>query len=135
MYNSFAGYSKTRNNRRQKERQRNHPDDVDENEAPIKSSVKTLLLRGIIIIVYLLLGALAFSHLEHRTGETPFQMRLKAKKMELKRTFNVTWGVLEELEELYKSGSRELHKDHSDWDYYQSLYFASTVTTTIGRVF
>lgn len=88
-----------------------------------------LLLRGIIVIVYLLLGAVVFRALEHVDVTSMQNDKLLLARQKLHTVYNVSNELLEEYEQL----ARTRKKGPKDWDYYQSLYFASTVTTTIGK--
>ena len=97
----------------------------------MKPSIKVLLLRGIIMIVYLLLGAVVFRALEHVDATNMQNNKLILARQQLNTMYNVSNEFLDEYELLVRTRK----KGPKDWDYYQSLYFASTVTTTIGMFF
>ena len=99
-----------------------------QNEAPLKPSIKVLILRGIIMIIYLLLGAVVFRELEHSDTTSMQNDKLLLARQQLHIVYNVSNEFLDEYEQLVRTRK----KGPKDWDYYQSLYFASTVTTTIG---
>ena len=102
-----------------------------ENETPIKPSLKVLLIRGIVMIVYLLLGGLIFRALEHNKGGPGSRdHKLVMERQRLAWEFNISEHRLIQYESLVRR--RKTLSEPKDWDYYQSLYFASTVTTTIG---
>lgn len=127
-YGLRLGYPKSR---------QHHDATIDKLEStdttPIKPSVKVLLIRGIVIIVYLLVGALVFRELEHKERDKTYWKRTLHKEREkLINEFNITLDRLLQYEHLVRRRRFEIFVEHKDWDYYQSLYFASTVTTTIG---
>ncbi|XP_066922348.1 uncharacterized protein [Clytia hemisphaerica] len=99
-----------------------------ETETPIKPSLKILLIRGFIMVVYLLLGALVFRALEHEDEDPNARDTLAFERKQLQLEFNISDVRLKRFEDLV----RKRRQEPKDWDYYQSLYFASTVTTTIG---
>jgi len=101
-----------------------------ENETPaIKPSLKVLIIRGFVVIVYLLLGGLVFRALEHNNDpKWSYANQLEIERRNLQREFNISESRLHSFEKLV----RKRKTNPKDWDYYQSLYFASTVTTTIG---
>ena len=119
----FSGYPKSR---------QQHDATIDklksQNEAPLKPSIKVLILRGIIMIIYLLLGAVVFRELEHLDATSMQNDKLLLARQQLHIVYNVSNEFLDEYEQLVRTRK----KGPKDWDYYQSLYFASTVTTTIG---
>lgn len=101
---------------------------------PIKPSIKILIIRGIVIIVYLLLGALVFRELEYKKRDKKYWSRQFEKERENLFTYhNMTEEYLVKLGALLEKTNFEKHHTHKEWDFYQSLYFASTVTTTIGK--
>ena len=120
---NFSGYPKSR---------QQHDATIDklksQNEAPLKPSIKVLILRGIIMIIYLLLGAVVFRELEHSDTTSMQNDKLLLARQQLHIVYNVSNDFLDEYEQLVRTRK----KGPKDWDYYQSLYFASTVTTTIG---
>lgn len=122
----FSGYPKSR---------QQHDATIDklksQNEAPLKPSFKVLLLRGIIVIIYLLLGAFVFRALEQGELVGIHKDKLLLAREQLQRVHNVSLEFLQHYEKLIRSR----RKEPKNWDYYQSLYFASTVTTTIGESF
>ena len=81
-----------------------------------------------------MLGALVFQALEKNDNNTRYWNDLVIKtKNDLVRDYNISLGVLNALEDQIQSMILERRNLHREWDYYQSLYFASTVTTTIGK--
>lgn len=123
---SLSGYPKSR---------QQHDATIDklkaETETPIKPSLKVLLIRGFIMVVYLLLGALVFRALEHKDEDPNAKDTLAFERKQLQLDFNISDVRLKRFEDLV----RKRRQEPKDWDYYQSLYFASTVTTTIGELF
>ena len=76
-----------------------------------------------------MLGGLVFRALEHSDStQRPRANELDVERRSLQREFNISESRLKAFEEL----ARKRKTNPKDWDYYQSLYFASTVTTTIG---
>ncbi|XP_065668845.1 potassium channel subfamily K member 9 isoform X1 [Hydra vulgaris] len=100
---------------------------------PFQPSIKILIIRGIVIISYLLLGALVFQALEKNDNQTRYWNDLViASKDNLVKNHNISLKTLEVLEHQIQQMIVEKRNSQREWDYYQSLYFASTVTTTIG---
>lgn len=115
----FLGYPKSR---QQHDATINRLESGD--ETPLTPSIKVLTLRCVVMVIYLLLGALVFKALEECPGEDSLQRERRA----LLREFNISKSRLQDFEKFVR------RYQNKDWDYYESLYFASTVTTTIGNL-
>ena len=99
----------------------------------LKPEIKTLCVRVFLILVYLCFGALIFCAIEHKTRDKTFYRRkLGVMKTRLEKKYNITPEELNEFESTVEKKVKEIKAAGKEWDYYQSLYFASTVTTTIG---
>lgn len=124
----FLGYPKTR---------QNHDATINKLEtelSPIKPSAKVLLFRGVVIIIYLLLGALVFQALENYQDNKEYHKKdLEKERSRITSRYDISEETLLEYERLIERSRLETIREIKKWDYYQSLYFASTVTTTIGE--
>ena len=124
----FSGYPKSR---------QNHDATINKLETehlPPKPSVKVLLFRGGVIIIYLLLGALVFQALENNKDNKGYHKNeLEKEKSKITSRYNISEKILLKYERLVEKSRLETIRENKKWDYYQSLYFASTVTTTIGE--
>ena len=123
-----SGYPKTR---------QNHDATINKLEtelSPIKPSAKVLLFRGAVIIIYLLLGALVFQALENYKDIKVYHKKdLEKERSKIASRYDISEETLLKYERLIERSRLEAILETNKWDYYQSLYFASTVTTTIGE--
>ncbi len=115
-----------------------HHEDGDEktnaSEVSLKPAFKTLILRVFIIIVYMCLGALVFCAIEHKNKDmTVWKRRTRMIKDRLMLKYNITLVEMTGFENAVEQRAKENREGNKEWSYYQSLYFASTVTTTIGK--
>ena len=102
-------------------------------EVSLKPAFKTLVLRVLIIVIYMCLGALVFCAIEYRFKDTTiWKRKTRLIKSRLVIKYNVSVQELERFEQAIEKRMLERKEEHKEWNYYQSLYFASTVTTTIG---
>ena len=80
------------------------------------------------------LGALVFCAIEFQENDkTKWDRKTKLLRSMLKRKYNITNEEMEKYEEAVAERQIEYRASHHEWSYYQSLYFVSTVTTTIGE--
>eukprot|EP00794_Sanderia_malayensis_P006111 gene6111-6815_t len=131
-----AEQGKRKQQRKEEERDEeliNENETKNEAEANLKPAFKTLVLRVLIIIIYMCLGALVFCAIEYkREDKTIWKRKTNLMKSRMTEKYNITLIELEKFEEAIEKKLKENVDKHKEWNYYQSLYFASTVTTTIG---
>lgn len=103
-------------------------------EISLKPAFKTLIIRVLAILIYMCLGALVFCAIEYRDRDmTLWKRKTRLIRTRLIQKYNITKMELDAYEYAVEERGIELKASHHDWSYYQSLYFASTVTTTIGE--
>lgn len=107
----------------------------------IKKKTKSLVIRLVLLTVYLTSGAAIFSAIEDDGSLNEKQVEVNLKVDEIKRNMTRSFNASENIIELYVEHLRRLFQKHNgcrkyghnNWSYYQSLYFAGSVTTTIGK--
>ena len=104
----------------------------------LKEKFKTLVIRLVMLSVYMTSGAAIFSVIEQdRDDGSKFTQELNEVKKNMSRQFNASMEVvntlIQTLEQLLQENRRNCKFQHNDWNYYQSLYFVGSVTTTIGE--
>ena len=104
----------------------------------LKEKFKTLIIRLVMLSIYLTSGAAIFSALEQDQGDdTNFEERIMEVKRNMSQQFNASMEIINDfiqtIEELIMEDRRNCKFQHNDWNYYQSLYFVGSVTTTIGK--
>ena len=107
----------------------------------IKKKTKSLVIRLVLLTVYLTSGAAIFSAIENDGSLNEKQVEVNLKVEEIKRNMTRSFNASENIIELYVEHLRRLFQKHNgcrkyghnNWSYYQSLYFAGSVTTTIGK--
>ena len=103
-------------------------------EISLKPAFKTLTLRVLAIIIYMCLGALVFCAIEYKDQDkTLWNRRARIMRLKLKDKYNISDRELRDYEKTVQNMYLEERASHHEWSYYQSLYFVSTVTTTIGK--
>ena len=103
-------------------------------EISLKPAFKTLTLRVIAIIIYMCLGALVFCAIEYRDyDKTQWNRQASIMRLRFKEKYNISDQELKKYETAVQNMFIEEKASHHEWTYYQSLYFVSTVTTTIGE--
>lgn len=106
----------------------------------IKKKTKRLVIRLVLLTVYLTSGAAIFSAIESDRSLNEKQVEVNLKVDEIKRNMTMRFNASENIIEQYVEDLRQLFQkhnvcrkySHNNWSYYQSLYFAGSVTTTIG---
>lgn len=107
----------------------------------IKKKTKRLVIRLVLLTVYLTSGAAIFSAIESNGSLNEKQVEVNLKVDEIKRNMTRRFNASENIIEQYVEDLRQLFQkenvcrkySHNNWSYYQSLYFAGSVTTTIGK--
>lgn len=107
----------------------------------IKKKTQSLFIRIVLLTVYLTSGAAIFSAIENDGSINEKQVEINLKVHEIKQNMTRRFNASEHIIEQYVKDLRELFKkhhgcgkySHNNWSYYQSLYFAGSVTTTIGK--
>lgn len=80
-----------------------------------------------------MLGALVFQSLEKYQDIKGYHKNdLEKERSRITRQYDISEEALLKYERLIERSRLETIHETKKWDYYQSLYFASTVTTTIG---
>lgn len=109
---------------------------MSDTEDPIKFEPKSLLIKIVICILVLLVGAAVFMELERTKGE-PTSGKSDATKLKesLAEKYNISLMDLEQLETAI--GQEAAEKDDAErpsrWTYGNSVFFAFTIMTTIGE--
>lgn len=96
-----------------------------------KQNVRTLVLIGS-TLVYLLIGAAVFQALESPNEQGEYE-RLLDEELELRSRFNISPA---EFQTITRNVVQSIpHKAGIQWKFTGSLYFVTTVITTIGGCF
>ncbi|XP_065066716.1 potassium channel subfamily K member 4-like isoform X2 [Rhopilema esculentum] len=135
MWLSSAGKGSIRiTSRWAKQKKQEEGEDIENTgEISLKPAFKTLTFRVLALIIYMCLGALVFCAIEFQDNDkTKWDRKTVLLRSMLKRKYNITNEEMEKYEEAVAKRQIEYRASHHEWSYYQSLYFVSTVTTTIG---
>ena len=125
---SLAATTQSRQNENEGEEKRT-------GEISLKPAFKTLTLRVLAIIIYMCLGALVFCAIEYRDQDkTLWRRKTHIMRLSFMSKYNITDQELKDYENAVIHMRIEQRASHHEWSYYQSLYFVSTVTTTIGEL-
>ena len=95
---------------------------------------KNLLLRSLIFLVYLLLGAVVFKSLESKNGskeQNDFRIRKRLFQMKYGINDSAFQGFVEEVRQAVDDGYFDV--DFDRWSFFGSVFFTATVLTTIGK--
>lgn len=106
----------------------------------IKKKTKSLVIRLVLLTVCLTSGAAIFSAIENDGSLNEKDVEVNLKVDEIKKNMTTRFNASENIIEQYVEDLRQLFQKHNccgkyshNWSYYQSLYFAGSVTTTIGK--
>ena len=111
---------------------------TDAEETPVKFEPRSLCIKIAIYMIVLLIGAAVFMELERaKNGSTSGTSRAAKIKASLVEKYNITLKDLMELEASFEqeASDRENAERLSRWTYANSVFFAFTIMTTIGKYF
>lgn len=111
-------------------------EETSEEEETIKFEPKSLAIKTLICVSVLLAGAAVFMALEREKGEATTEKSDATKLKEgLVQKYNISLKDLRQLESAFEQeASDKAEADRlSRWTYSNSVFFAFTIMTTIGK--
>ncbi len=109
---------------------------MSEEDEPIKFEPKSLVIKTLICVAVLLVGAAVFMALEQEKGDaTTGKSDATKLKESLADKYNITLIDLRQLESAFEqeANDREEAERLNRWSYSNSVFFAFTIMTTIGK--
>lgn len=105
-------------------------------EETIKFEPKSLCIKIAIYGVVMLVGAAVFMELERaKSDSTAGQSQAVRVKAEIAEKYNISWTDLSKLEDAFRQEESDKGEAErlSRWTYSNSVFFAFTIMTTIGK--
>ena len=98
----------------------------------VSKRAKTLIIRSLLFLFCLLVGAAIFSSLEYVEHPSNEEPKLDIIKRNLTLKYNITDHEISTLLETAKREEEEASRG-LEWNFSNSMFFAVTVVTTIGK--